>query len=79
MTKSEDVAHNSRSRCEKQGIPYYRFSPIFDEIVDTIETDGEKLCDVIVKAKMSLQAYDAQMDELIQHFYYTAAYENGSH
>ena len=78
MTKSEDVARNSRSRCEKQGILYYRFSPVFDEFVDTIETDGEKLCDIIIRAKMSLQAFDGQMDELIQHFYYTAAHD-GSH
>ena len=79
MTRSEDVDRNSRSRCEKQGIPYYRFSPLFDEVVDTIETDGEKLCDIILKAKMLLEAYDAQVDELIQHFYYTATCRNDSH
>ena len=79
LTKSEDVAHNCRSRCERQGIPYYRFSPELDEIISTIEDDDEKLCDIILKAKMLLEGSQAQMDTLIQHFYYTAAHENKQH
>ena len=78
LTKSEDVARNCRSRCEKQNIPYYRFSPELDEIISTIETDSEKLCDIILKAKMLLEGSQAQVDTLIQHFYYTAAHENGT-
>ena len=78
LTKSEDVARNCRSRCERQGIPYYRFSPELDEIISTIEDNDEKLCDIILKAKMLLEGSQAQMDTLIQHFYYTAAHENGN-
>ena len=37
LTKSEDVARNCRSRCERQVIPYYWFSPELDEIISTIE------------------------------------------
>jgi len=40
-----------------------------------LSTD-EKLCDLILKAKMLLEGSQVQMDTLIQHFYYTAAHEN---
>ena len=68
------MARNCKSRCEKQGIPFFRFSPYLDEEVTAIESDDEKLCDIIVKAQMLLQAVDVQIDELIQHFYYTSAF-----
>ena len=53
---------------------YRRFSPHLSEAIDTIETRGEKLCDLVIEAKQLLQAYDSKMDTLVQHFYYTAVH-----
>ena len=64
------MADNSRSRCEKQGIPFYRFSPLLDEVIKLSETDDEKLCGMILKAKAFLQAHETNMDELVQLFHH---------
>lgn len=49
------VAENSKSRCEEQGIPFYRFSPHFKEVIAAGETDTEKLLDMIIQTKMETE------------------------
>ena len=68
MTKSEDVAATLAVAVRSRVMRLW-----------TLSRPMERNCDVILKAKMLLQACDSLMDELIQYFYYTAAYENGSH
>ena len=70
VTESEGVADNCRSRCEKQNIPFYRFSPELDDVISLSETDNEKLCGIILKTKGLLQSVDTQVDELVQMFYH---------
>ena len=76
LTKSEDVSANCHCRCEQLRIPYYRFSPHLDETVDTAETNSEVLCNLIVKAKMLLQNYDAKVNEIILNFRDSAVQED---
>ena len=68
------MADNCRSRCEKQKIPFYRFSPPLDEVIALNEGDDEKLLGIILKAKMFLQSRDYSMDELVQSFYHSASF-----
>ena len=49
------VAENSKSRCEEQGIPFYRFSPHLKEVIAAGETDTEKLLDMIIQTKMETE------------------------
>lgn len=70
VVESEGVAENCRSRCMKQNIPYYRFSPKLDEAIPLSEGDSEKLVDIVIKTKVLLQSMDAQVDELVQLFYH---------
>ena len=60
------VSANSRSRCEEQNIPYYRFSPQLDEIVSGGETDNEKLFNIIIRAK--IETKEQGLDELVEVF-----------
>ena len=66
MTKSEDVAATLAVAVRSRVMRLW-----------TLSRPMERNCDVILKAKMLLQACDSLMDELIQYFYYIAAYENG--
>ena len=50
----------------------YRFNPSLPEAIESIETNGVKLCDLVVNAKQLLENNDLKLDLLIQHFYYTA-------
>ena len=49
-----------------------RFNPSLPEAIESIETNGVKLCDLVVNAKQLLENNDLKLDLLIQHFYYTA-------
>ena len=71
MSESESVAELCRSQCEKQKVPFYRFSPPLDEVISMNEGDDKKLCGMILKAKMFLQSVDYRMDELVQSFHYS--------
>ncbi len=70
MLESEGVADNCRSRCVKQNIPFYRFSPELDEVICLSERDDKKLVEIVIKTKILLQSMDAQVDELVQLFYH---------
>lgn len=63
------VASNSRSRCSEQDIPFFRFSPTFDEMIAAGETDNEKLFNMIVKTKLYLKKEEKQLDELTKIFH----------
>ncbi len=70
MNQDEETARNCKSRCERQNIPFYRLSPFLDRAVMPTENDSEVLCEIILKAKSLLHAYDVQMGELIQLLYH---------
>ena len=63
------MAENSKSRCEEQGIPFFRFSPKFDEVIAAGETDNEKLFNMIIKTKLSLKQDKKRLDELAKIFH----------
>jgi calcium-independent phospholipase A2 len=54
LVESEDVATNSRSRCEEQHIPFFRFSPNLDSEVDSGETKDEVLIDMLITTKFQV-------------------------
>lgn len=71
ISNEEEVAENCRLRCEKQGIPYYRFSPAFDADSDVkvlpTETDVNKLSDLVLRAQTYIEsAWENKMDILAQ-------------
>ena len=53
----ENVAESCKLRCEKQGIPFYRFSPALDVRIGGAETDAKLLCNLILKAQAHLAAW----------------------
>ena len=55
LVESEAVAKNCRSRCEEQGILFYRISPKLDEVVAAGETDNERLVNMLVQTKLQLK------------------------
>ena len=69
MTKRE----RERERELKTWLMSHRFSPCLPEAIESIETDGAKLCDLVIHAKQLLENSDLKLDLLIQHFYYIAA------
>ena len=65
--ETEKVAENSKSRCEEQDIPFYRFNPNLKEIIPAGETDNEKLLDMIIEAKIQVKEQGLkEMTELLQ-------------
>lgn len=65
--ETEKVAENSKSRCEEQDIPFYRFNPSLKEIIPAGETDNEKLLDMIIEAKIQIREQGLnEMTELLQ-------------
>ena len=62
------VAANSRSRCKEQDIPFFRFSPKFDELIAAGETDNEKLFNMIIRTKLDLKEKAKEFDELVNLF-----------
>lgn len=46
------MAVNCRSRCQEQRIPFYRFSPTLESVVETAETDDRKLIDMLTRTKL---------------------------
>jgi hypothetical protein len=74
FSSSEAVSENCRCRCEQQSPPiqYFRFNPSLNEAIESTETDGAKLCDLVVNAKQLLENEDLKRDLLVQHFYFTA-------
>ena len=62
------VAKNSQSRCKEQDIPFFRFSPKFDEVIAAGETDNEKLFNLVVRTKKDLRSQQKELDELINIF-----------
>ena len=70
LVESEMVAMNCKSRCEEQGIPFYRLSPILTEIVATGETDNEKLIDMMLQAR--LQTKEQGLDDITGIFHIVA-------
>ena len=65
------VASNSRSRCQEQDIPFYRFSPHLEEIVAAGETDNDKLFSIVLKAKVDTKQQG--LSELVDLFRIVAA------
>ena len=47
--RSEDMARLCRINCERQGIPYFRFSPEIGEDVRALEKENKKLCEIIIR------------------------------
>ena len=70
IVESEMVAENSRSRCEEQHIPFYRFSATLDDIVAAGETDNDKLFNMVLKTKM--QTPEQGLDSLVEMFHLVA-------
>lgn len=65
--ETEKVAENSKSRCEEQDIPFYRFNPDLKEIIPAGETDNEKLLDMVIEAKIQTKDQGLkEMTELLQ-------------
>ena len=73
---SEGEAENCRSRCEKQGLPFYRFNPELSEVIALSESDNEKLIDMVLKTQLYLQSKDYEMDELVQLCKHNAKFAN---
>ena len=70
INNSEQASENTRSRCDHQRIPFYRFSPQFDEEIPLSETNNEVLCNMVLKARAHVSSKQTHMDELIQSFYF---------
>lgn len=71
ISNEEEIAENCRLRCEKQKIPFYRFSPAFDAASDVkvlpTETDVNKLSDLVLRAQAYIEsAWESKMDFLVQ-------------
>ena len=69
ISNEEEVAESCRLRFEKQGIPFYRFSPSFNDSKDVqvpaSETDAIKLCQLIIRAQDCLTtAWNVQIRRL---------------
>ena len=65
--ETEKVAENSRSRCEEQDIPFYRFNPNLKEVIPAGETDNMKLLDMVIEAKIQTKEQGLkEMTELLQ-------------
>ncbi len=65
--ETEKVAENSKSRCEEQDIPFYRFNPDLKEIIPAGETDNTKLLDMVIEAKIQTKEQGLkEMTELLQ-------------
>ncbi len=62
------VAKNSQSRCKEQDIPFFRFSPKFEEVIAAGETDNEKLFNLVIRTKEDLRSQQKLLDELINIF-----------
>ena len=62
------VAENSKSRCQEQDIPFFRFSPKFDEPISAGETDSEKLLNMVIKTKLNLKERERELEELVKIF-----------
>lgn len=71
LVESEMVAENCKSRCEEQGIPFYRFSPHLKEVVAAGETDLNKLLDMIIQTK--IETSEQRLQELIDLFFVSEA------
>ena len=69
INNSERAADNSRSRCQEQDIAFYRFSPIFEEVIPLSETDDKILCNMVIYARAHLFSKQTHMEEIIQSFY----------
>lgn len=77
--ETEKVAENSKSRCEEQDIPFYRFNPNLKEIVPAGETDNEKLLDMIIEAKIQVKEQGLkEMTELLQMLTINSCHGDGS-
>ena len=70
--ESELVAENSRSRCEEQDIPFFRFSPKFDMIISSGETDTEKLLNMVIKTKIYLKEQEKLLQQITNIFHKVA-------
>lgn len=71
------VAKNSRSRCKEQDIPFFRFSPRFEELIAAGETDNEKLLNMVISTKMDLQKREKELEELVNIFHAVAESSKG--
>ena len=60
LVESEAVAKNCKSRCEEQGILFYRFSPKLDEVIAAGETDNERLVNMLIKTRLQLKEQGLQ-------------------
>ena len=71
MDNSEQAATNTESRCHVQHIPFYRFSPHFDDKFALGETDSKILCCKIVEARQYVTTRITNIDEIIQFLTYS--------
>ncbi len=67
LVESEMVATNSKSRCEEQNIPFFRFSPSLNEVIPAGETDNEKLFSMVLQTKT--EVINKRMTDLIELFH----------
>lgn len=69
IDNSEGAASNTRSRCQEQGVAFYRFNPKFDEEIRLTETEDKILCNMIISARVHIISKLTHMEEIIQSFY----------
>lgn len=56
---------NCQSRCQEQGIKYFRFDPTLEEKIDSGEKDSEKLINMLYRTRSYLHGEKNNLDELL--------------
>jgi len=57
---------NCSSRCQEQGIKYFRFNPQLNKEVESNEVDNQKLLDMLWETRVSMHDSRDQVDELVK-------------
>ena len=58
--------HNCASRCQEQGIEYFRFDPPLENAVESDETDNKKLLDMLWETRVDTHNHNEEMDRLVK-------------
>ena len=57
--------HNCASRCQEQGIEYFRFNPQLENAVESNEKDKKKLLDMLWETRVDMHQHSEEMDRLV--------------
>ena len=58
--------HNCESRCQEQGIEYFRFDPSLEKAVEKDETNNEKLLDMLWETRVDMNSHSEEMNRLVK-------------